>query len=341
MSVINRRFGLYLILPLAALLAVVLYRMEREFAAASPAKQVLLVVGGTDRYWQAIIRGAQVAAQECGVNLRVEGPRSPVTLPLAARAGEAARDVAYFGVIAAPGVGGEPIEAWEDLAAHTNLVTIGQDVLPEKRRCHVSVSDYSTGRLAAAVVRETLPQGGVVVVLAPKIAVAIGQMKGLQDSLANMNACNRRAGIPVEYAWHASVVLGDGPDGSAIAFQEATAVHPKVDMIIDFCGDPASSMLRRMRELPSTQNAKLVTLDFAEEALQAIETGDIAAVLAADPFSIGRQAVASLSLMLRDGELGAPAPGKGHLKVFPYVVRPGGVAQFRAHRDGKYPPPAA
>ena len=86
--------------------------------------------------------------------------------------------------------------------------------------------------------------------------------------------------------------------------------------------------LRGLAEL--VDPPQLVTFDQSDAALELVELGKIAAVVAHDPHLCGYLAVDRLAYFHAAGALARPAEGKGHIYVPTTIVRPGEVAEFRA-----------
>jgi ABC-type sugar transport system substrate-binding protein len=73
-----------------------------------------------------------------------------------------------------------------------------------------------------------------------------------------------------------------------------------------------------------------VSFDSSEASLAAIETGELAAVVAHDPYQCGYQAVDRLVMYHRSDALGRPASGRGCINVPAQLVERGTLAEYRS-----------
>lgn len=277
----------------AGVLALIGYENSEELTA------IVLQTDGCDPYWQALVAGAQAAADDHGAELTVL-QRCPLQHP-------------HTGLLSI--VGGQ-------LRATCGASPGGDDC-----NIHVGLANYRAGKACADLAREILPRGGNVVALISDAKSESSRVKleGFRDVIEQVisraNPKHPAIDLTVEkIAATSGDVVGD-------QLAEIAARHPAANLVIDFTGGSARVLQRSFR---GDKGPQLITFDQSDEALDLIETGDVAAAIAHDPFQCGYVAVDRLISIHQGNPLTRPSQGKGFVFLTPRIVRPGDVAEFRA-----------
>jgi ABC-type sugar transport system substrate-binding protein len=268
--------------------------------SAAPAT-VVFQADGNDPYWQNMIAGAQAAAADKQVELMI---LQDCRLP---EAGTAVLSV----------VGGE-------VRATCGLSSGGSDF-----DFHVGMANYKAGSQCASLARELASYGGKVVAIVDDASTELAavRLQGFRDAL------NRISPVTGNYSVAALKLVVEKVDDAhaASADDQLAAIasrHSDAVLVLDFTGGSALAMKRHFRD--GDGGPLLITFDQSDEALNLVETGDVAAIIAHDSFQCGYLAVERLIMFHRGNAMSRPSRGKGILFLPPIVVRPGDVAEFRA-----------
>ncbi|RIK87444.1 MAG: hypothetical protein DCC67_01900 [Planctomycetota bacterium] len=327
MTAVTTRWALFGGIPMAVLVIAAAYRAELESRPGGHKHRAVLVAGGADAHWRQVISGARAAARNAGLDLEIQLPGRGDLQKLVRHDGRNPRDELAGMIVAAEVLGVEPFPA--GLPQNVKLITLGRDLAPDKRHCHVGPGDFAAGRLAASLLGEALPEGGAIVALAPDDEPGRRQVCGLRHALGVLNRASPRGDGAMRYVLESALIASSGsPLPSSL--RKLIDSRPRTDVVIDFTAAPALSVLDALRSHPAAAEAELITLDNSDAALEGVERGDVFAVLAHQPYHVGYEAVAMLARMHRDGRLGTPAPGKGLINVCPRVVRQREAAAYRA-----------
>jgi ribose transport system substrate-binding protein len=293
----------------------------------APPKQLVLIVAGPTADDEALAAGARAAAQEQGVDLRVEIPSRRADLraqtELLARVKQQRPD----GVALCPVRPHDQVSQIDDLSASTHLVLCRSDAPSTQRRSYVGAGDYATGRVGAQAVRRLVPSGGDVVVFyddcSPSHAL---RLEGLHQALHESQ--------PLQCAPLCSVAahaVGRSAAEFKSVLQRVLADHADLKWLVCFSArqsDLAASMLANMEKT----GVKIVAFEPTEGTFAALEAGRIDAVVADDPYQIGYFAVTHLAAICRYNARELPVAGRGSVFIRSQVVTRGDLAAFRAGR---------
>jgi ribose transport system substrate-binding protein len=215
----------------------------------------------------------------------------------------------------------------KEIASRVSLITQDNDAPDSGRLCYIGTNNYKAGRAVGQLVKEALPNGGV-------LAIFVGQTEPL-------NARQRRQGMLDELAGNPEPKdinnFEDGKDGEMygkyrlhrtytdqpIGSQKAT--ENASDALTDLAGEKnlcfiglwaynPPAILSAVKDKDKLGQVKIVGLDENEATLQGIIDGHIHGTVVQNPFEFGYQAVrfmASLakgdrSLLPKDGILYVP-----------------------------------
>jgi ABC-type sugar transport system substrate-binding protein len=295
--------GLRLVLGAIALMAVLtagiggLAVMDSD--GRKEALSLELTLGGDGAYWDAVANGAKSAAAQHGLQLSLmEGiePHGHATLAIVG-AGETAS------------CGGEAI-----LSPHM---------------FHVGIANYAAGRICAYYAAKHAAAGSKIVALidaAPNSA-SEPRLQGFRDAL-----CYFEGEDESRRQWQVDVIpiAGDAVEQGIDDLAAIAAQHADAALVFDFTGGSAEALLQSFKSGSSRLQPRLVTFDQSEVSLEAIETGDLAAVVTHDPYQCGYQAVDRLVMFHRSDLLARPAAGKGCIQVPAQLVERGTLAEFRS-----------
>jgi ABC-type sugar transport system substrate-binding protein len=261
--------------------------------------QVELRLGGVGDYWDALANGARDAAASRGVEMTVAEEIEP--------AGCATLTIHSDGETA----------------------SCGGDAILSPQMFHVGMANYAAGRLCAHYAAKHAVAASKIVVLidsSPNSAAA-SRLQGFRDTLRYHESAGQSQG-----AWQVEVVsiIGDAASLELTDLEKVATEHADAEIIFDFTGGPAEWLHESFRRGETPQQPRLVTFDQSETALEAIETGDVAAVVAHDPRQCGYHALDRLVVFHRSDLLGRPAAGCGFIHIPAELVERGTLAEFRS-----------
>ena len=276
--------------------------------AAAKAPAVVLQVDGVGSYWQALIGGAQDAADRIGSKLTViQGCQ--LTHP----------ETAALSI-----VGGQ-------LRA-----TCGMDSEQGSVELHVGMANYSAGKECAKLAHELLPAGGKIVTIVDgdSTSPSAVRLQGFRDHWKKLKFRDGRGNfLAVDFITEKIEPLNG--QSTEDQMKLIVARHGDAALAFDFTGNPADHLKRAYAEGEATP--QLVSFDQSDAALKLVDTGELSAVVALDAYKCGYLAFERLVDLQSGSILAHPSQGKGFILLPPTIVRAGEVADYRA----TLPPSAA
>lgn len=298
--------GLRLALGAIALMAVLTASIGGlaivDFDGSEAETTIELQLGGVGPYWEALTQGAATAAAHRGVLLNVKKSGAE---------GDGQARLTILGGDQSATCSGEPGQSPQTL--------------------HVGMANYAAGRTCGQYAAGTLEQGDeIVLLIAPSAGDALAhRLQGFQDTAQYYQTEGRPLfKVRIESISNSNDVPAidqRGGDLQAVAQRSSGA-----DMVVDFTGRPAKELSNAFGAGLAGNRPRLVTLDQSEAALAAIETGELAAVIAHNPHQCGYLAVDRLVSFHRGGLLEQPAAGKGFIHIPAQLVQRGTLAEFRS-----------
>lgn len=289
-----------------------------------------LIAADDSSFWRAVASGAQAAAKDRGVELQVEWPRKESSNEsLAAVAGERSNEMVGT-LCGRHALMGDTLLAAEIMRslprALNNAGSCGGGIVLD-----VTMANYSAGQLCAETAVDALPSGGTIAVLmeANPSKSAAGRFDGFRHYLRTLHA----GGEGANSSEISVVVHRVDRQSPARLRQIAEEVQGEGgQLVIDFTNAAVEPLLRAFDAASSADRPRVIAFDSSDRALEAIETGDLFAIVTPDPFQCGYQAVSRVSFLQQRGFIEHPANGRGSILLPPLVVRQGGVAEFRSSR---------
>ncbi|BBO32325.1 substrate-binding domain-containing protein [Lacipirellula parvula] len=297
--------GLRLALGAIAVMAVMTAGMGGlavlDYQASATQSSMTLLAGGNSAYWHVLAAGARAAAEEQGIELTIAWP-------------PAYED--RCGSLALAGTSGY-------------TASCGYDPTDIPAIFHIGEASFGAGRRCAEHVTSLLKAGeGVLIVIDDDCHAEepIERLQGFQHALK----CPRSASGDFAGTQREVIVKRIAASSEQSAAQQISAAisEHSPHVVVDLRLGNAMELAAAVAELADPPT--LVTFDQSDAALELVELGKVAAIIAHDPRLCGYLAVDRLAYFHSAGRLALPAKGKGHLYVPPVVVRPGEVAEFRA-----------
>jgi ribose transport system substrate-binding protein len=336
---------MFLIAALVALVAAGWYRYSVTSADQPPPLQpvdIAFVTGGSGPYWQLAVNGAKAAAEKFDVNLTVETPDDDESLQqqteILERVGAKVQGVAVSPLDAQ----GQTPLIDELVNNEVFVVTFDSDAPDSKRRGYVGTSNFAAGRLVARLVDEALPDGGKVAVLMANETKdnLLDRRGGFQEILAQLAAQAEADGEPKNIEVVDFLIDGGDADKCAELIRATLAEHSDLACFVGLNAQHGPRLMRVLKEDGQLGKIKIVAFDENPETLDGIESGDIFATVAQDPYNYGFDAVRMLAHLCRSDETELPFGTSTH-SVSVEAIRQDNLDDYRAKVEARQAPGAA
>lgn len=304
-------------------------------STAPKKKKIAYVTNGVDPFWNTAQAGVRAAEKEFGIECEVLMPPKGIVDQKRMVEGLLARGI--DGVAISPIDAKNQVSLIDEVSAKCPVITHDSDAPESKRLCFVGMDNYKAGRAAGKLVKETLPEGG-------KIMLFVGRLEQL-------NAQQRRQGVIDEVLDRPSQALDKivyDPPGkvqSAGKFtildtrtdnfdysraksnaQDAMASTPDLACMVGLFAYNAPQCLEAVKEAGKIGKIKIVSFDEANAVLQGIIDGQVHGTISQQPYYYGYHSVRILNSLV-NGDRSAIPPG-GFLEVPIVEVRKANVEEF-------------
>jgi len=265
-------------------------------------KVALVTANSSGPYWEAIIRGAQDAADRYKIRLTVvrsSGDTQQQTDQVSKLLEEH-----YDGIAVSPQDPPHQAAVLAQAATQSRLVTFDSDSLVSGKLCFVGTDNYDAGRMAGKQLKEALPDGGGVIISVGTVDKENGQRRrqGVIDELLDRSFEPQRPMDPLDGAAGALkgpkftivATLTDGIDPGKATDLAAAALksHPDVKAFACLYAYSTPSVLKALSDAGKSAGAiKIVGFDTNDETLKGIEDGSVVATMMQSPWNIGFESV--------------------------------------------------
>jgi ribose transport system substrate-binding protein len=279
---------------------------------------VAYVTNGVASFWTIAKAGALKGGEDYDVDVRVLMPVEGIV--------DQNRMVENLLVTGVDGVAISPIDAanqvdlLNNVADKTFLITQDSDAPDSNRLCFIGMNNYKAGREAGKMVKQTLPEGG-------KVIIFVGRLEQL-------NAQQRRQGVIDELMDRPMQSMDDmktDPNGKPITGDKYTVFSTMTDNF-DFSKAKSNAedsivansdlkcmvglfaynmpaCLEAVKESGKLGTIKLVSFDEDDATLQGIIDGHIYGTVSQQPFVYGYESVRVLAALARGDESVLPEGG--------------------------------
>jgi len=272
---------------------------------------VAFVTNNPDPFWNIVENGCKKAASETNVELIFKKPSSGN----AADQKEIIDDLVNQKVAAISVSVIDPDNQVADInrvAAKVPFLAVDNDAPNSSRRCYIGTDNYQAGRAAGKLVKEAMPQGGVVALFVGQTEAlnARQRCQGVLDELADeppLRDTNRIPPLPKgeatfgKYKLHK--ICTDQPEGEPACKQKAT------DAIIELNKEPnicfvglwaynPPAILSAVEDQKKLGQIKIVGFDENPSTLSGIDNGHIAGTIVQDPFNFGYESVKAMAAIV-------------------------------------------
>ncbi len=279
--------------------------------------QVGFVTNNAATFWTIAEAGAKKAADESDVELLFRRPDEPD--PAKQKEIIDALLVQQVSAIAVSVIKpDQQVNYLNEVAGKTNLLTQDNDAPGVKRLVYLGTDNYAAGRDAGKLVKECMPDGGVIAIFVGQITPLNAQQRrqGVLDELAGVkDAQGPRLG---KYRLHGEA----GGTGPFLDRTDATMAQKNAgDVLVELKDEPniclvglwapnAPACYQAVKAAGKLNVVKIVGFDEDETTLQGIKAGHIYGTIVQQPYEFGYQSVKLMAKIARGDKSGIPADEK-------------------------------
>lgn len=314
---------LFMCLAAAVLLAACAQQQQQQpqgGSQGSAAKRLRLafVTNNASDYWTIARKGTEKAVQELGnVELEFRMPGE----------GSAAEQKRIVDDLLAKGIDGMAISPVDpanqtqminDAARQILVLTQDSDAPESQRACYIGTNNHEAGRQAGELVRQTLPQGG-------KIMVFVGKADA-------QNARERFEGLKAALAGSNVQIIDLRTDDTARERAKANAAdtlvnHPDVAALVGLWAYNGPAILSAVRDAGKVGQVKIIAFDEEDDTLKGIQEGAIEGTIVQQPYEFGYQAIKMMAQVVGAGDR-SMIPAAKQIFVPTKVIKKDSVEEF-------------
>ena len=300
---------------------------------SADAPKVAYVTNGIASFWVIAEKGAMDAGKEFNADVTVRMPPNGVEDQK-----RMCQDLLAQGI---KGIAISPIDSanqgdlLDEIAEHSTLITHDSDAPDSKRLCYVGMDNYSAGRMCGQLVKESMPDGGSVMIFVGRLGQANARLRrqGVIDELLDRSEDSSRYDDPNagEIKGEKYTILGTETDdfdfGKAKAkAQDAIAKYPKLGCMVGLFAYNPPLILDAVREAGKIGKIKIVSFDEDERSLEGIVDGSIYGTTVQNPYEYGHKSIEILAALARSDQ--SVIPEGGFIDIPARNIRKDNVDEF-------------
>jgi ribose transport system substrate-binding protein len=287
-----------------------------------PSPTVALVTNNADPFWDPVIAGAQKAAAQAKLKLKVvkgTGKEADQTETVRRLLAEG-----ISGLAISPIDGDGQVEVLRQAAVQMPLVTMDSDSPNSSRLWFVGTDNYSAGRQVGASLQEAVPDGGEVLICVGSVTAENGKLRrqGVIDELLDRPYSQTGPFDPLDapikgakYTVIATCVDMHDKDRAVQLAAEAIQKHPNLKCIVALYSYSAPAVLKALEQTGKLGQIKVIGFDVLPETLAAVKAGHVYATMQQAQFDIGFDTIRGLADALSgDSRIAAAAAGMTPLR---------------------------
>ena len=278
--------------------------------------KVAYVTNGIASFWVIAEKGAQDGAKEFNAHVEVLMP--PNGVEDQKRMCQDALAAGIEGIAISPIDSKNQKELLDEIAENTIMITHDSDAPDSKRLCYIGMDNYQAGRMCGALVKETLPDGGNIMIFVGRLgqANAVLRRQGVIDELLDRSNDNTRYDDPSkgEIKGDKYTILDTRTDDFDVAkakaqAQDAISKYDNLDCMVGLFAYNPPLILDAVREAGKIGKIKLVGFDEEKGTLQGILDGEVHGTVVQNPYEYGRQSVRVLAALAKGDKSVLPEGG--------------------------------
>lgn len=299
-------------------------------------KFAFLVGGRTDPFWQRVTNGAQEAAKQYGARLEIivpdDGGVDQTKRLLTINPDE------YDGVAVSPMEPKMQTRPISVLATRTKVVTFDNDAPESIRHCYVGTNNYVSGTQCGQLVKEVLPDGGMIALFVGDHDRENSQLRrqGVIDALKGKYRTPGEDLDPIDQPINAgdytivATYLDRGinevaKENGILALKE----HPDLNGMVGLYGHNGPMCLEALQQENMLGKVKIVAFDEHEDTLAGIEAGHIYGTVVQEPYQYGFETVRILVALSEETSF-QPYTGRGSIYLPCSIVKAENLSSVRS-----------
>jgi ribose transport system substrate-binding protein len=287
-----------------------------------PTRTVALVTNNADPFWDPVIAGAQKAAAQSNLKLKVvrgTGKEADQTETVRQLLGEG-----ISGLAISPIDGEGQTAVLRQVAVQVPLVTMDSDSPNSSRLWFVGTDNYTAGRQVGAILQEAVPDGGDVLICVGSVTADNGKLRrqGVIDELLDRPYSQVGPFHPIDAPIKGAkyTVVGtcvDMHDKEQAVQLAADAIqrHPNLRCIVALYSYSAPAVLKALEQTGKIGRIKVIGFDVLPETLAAVKAGHVYATMQQAQYDIGFDTIRGLADAISgDARVAAAAAGMTPLR---------------------------
>ena len=276
------------------------------------------VTNNASDFWTIARKGTDKAVQELGnVDLEFRMPGE----------GSAAEQKRIVDDLLAKGVDGMAISPVDpanqtqminDAARQILVITQDSDAPESQRACYIGTDNRAAGRQAGELVKQTLPQGGRIMVFVGKADAqnARERFEGMKEALAGSNV-------------QIIDLRTDDADRVRAKSNAADTLvrYPEVSAMVGLWAYNGPAILSAVRDAGKVGQVKIIAFDEEDDTLKGIREGAIEGTVVQQPYEFGYQSIKTMARIVSTGDR-SMIPAAKQIFVPTKVVRKDTVEEF-------------
>jgi ribose transport system substrate-binding protein len=282
-----------------------------------PRPTVALVTNNDDPFWDPVIEGAQKAAAQSHLKLKVikgTGKEADQTQAVRQLLAEG-----ISGLAISPIDGQGQTEVLRQAAVQMPLVTMDSDSPNSSRLWFVGTDNYASGRQVGAILQDAVPDGGEVLICVGSVTADNGKLRrqGVIDELLDRPYSQIGPFDPIDapikgqkYTLVGTCVDMHDKERAVQLAAEAVQKHPNLKCIVALYSYSAPAVLKALEQTGKLGQIKVIGFDVLPETLAAVKSGNVFATMQQAQYDIGFDTIRGLSDALSgDSRVAAAAAG--------------------------------
>ena len=216
----------------------------------------------------------------------------------------------------------DQITLFNEVAAHTNLITFDSDAAKSKRLLYIGTNNYAAGKVLGGEIVKLLPSGG-------KIAVFVG-------TFSADNATQREKGIEDAIAGHNIEVVDKREDNTDRAkarsnVEDIVNARHDLNLVVGLWNYNGSAIAAALEGLGKKGKVLAAVFDEDDGTLDGIASGTIQVTVVQKPFQFGYLASKWMHDLATKGDAAKAAlPPDGVIDTGVEVINKNNVQDFKA-----------
>jgi ribose transport system substrate-binding protein len=287
-------------------------------SSAGGAKHLAFVTNNASDFWTIARKGTEKADAELA-DVTVE-----FKIPADGTAAEQKRIVDDLLAKGVDGIAISPVDPnnqtqmLNDVARQAIVFTQDSDAPQSDRAAYVGTDNVAAGRQAGDLIKETLPEGGKIMLFVGKLDARNAQerMQGIKEALqgSNVQIVDTRTDDTDRVRAKSNV-------------SDTLVKYPDVKALVGLWSYNGPAILNAVKEAGKTGQVKIIAFDEEDETLAGVKDGAIYATVVQQPFEFGYQAIKLMSQYAKGDKSAIPASKQVFVPTL--VIKRDNVADFQ------------